>query len=57
MPYSRCKTNIGRQKSKMERMVANYTRDYGRTNLKQFGDRSCRRGGPFEKTGCILVII
>jgi len=37
----------------MERMVANNTRDYGGTNLGQFGNYLCRWGGLLEQTRCI----
>ncbi len=39
----------------MERVVANYIKDYERVDLRQFGDHSCEWGCLLEWTGCILV--
>jgi hypothetical protein len=41
----------------MEGMVANYTRDYGGTNLRKFGDCLCIWQNLIEWTSCILVTI
>ncbi len=41
----------------MEGMVANCTRDYERTNPRQFGDCSCRWKSLYEGIGCIPVTI
>jgi len=42
------KPSFGRQKSEMEGMVANYTRDYGGTNPRQFGISSCEHRNLLE---------
>jgi hypothetical protein len=41
----------------MEGMVANCIRDYGGTNLRQFGDCSCMWKNLPEWVSCILVAI
>jgi hypothetical protein len=38
----KCKSNLNKQKSKIERMVVDHTKNYKGTNPIQFGNCSCR---------------